>query len=65
MLNKSILIITTILIVGGCANTSVPIEVHNKTTKKISYLEEEGDKLEEEGQEKLYELSTTLNQSIN
>ena len=65
MQNKSLFLVAIILIVSGCANTSVPMEVHNKTTKKISNLEEDGNKLEKEGKEKLDELSNTLNQSIN
>ena len=65
MLNRNLLIIGIILIVCRCSNTSVPLEVHNKTTKKITNLEEDGDKLEAEGKEKLDDLINTLNQSIN
>jgi len=65
MQSRSLIILGMVLIFHGCSSTSVPMEIHNDTTKKISNLEEEGDVLEREGKKKLDDLIGTLNQPIN
>lgn len=64
-LKKIVIITIGLIFIQGCTGTNLPESEHAKTTKMIMNLENEGDRLEIEGKEKLHDLVGTLNQTIN